>query len=486
MPTTCAIVNCHNRSGRDQKTFYRIPKVICHQGEDTQRKSERRRRLAAINRSDMKTCSDHFLSGKPHLYDETNPDYVPSFNLGYDSVKLPEVSAVRHERLQKRKESIKATEAAMSLLELNASFAFHTGAGVCGPLPETDCVDTNTEISDTEKLKFANIKNLELKDENGNLREENECLKNIVHKMKANMPEDFENDNDKVKYYTGLPSFLTLMLLFNLISPEMSENKNSSLNRFQKLNITLMRLRLNLPITDLSYRFGVSRATVSKTFLETLNMMYRSLQFLVRWPDRDELHETMPMVFRKYFGRGITCIIDCFEIFIDRPSNMTARAQTWSNDKHHNTAKYLIGITPQGAVSFISEGWGGRVSDKHVTANSKFLDNLINGDVILADRGFEIQDLVALVGAKVKYPAFMRGKQQLSATEVEYTRKIANVRIHVERVIGTVRQKFMILGATCPIDYLITKSTDDCPILDEIVFVCCALTNLCPSVVPFD
>jgi len=98
---------------------------------------------------------------------------------------------------------------------------------------------------------------------------------------------------------------------------------------------------------------------------------------------------------------------------------MTARAQTWSNYKHHNTVKYLVGITPQGTISFISNGWGGRVSDKHLTANSKFISKLIHEDLVLADRGFEIQDLVAIAGAEVQYPAFTRGKGQLSATEIE-------------------------------------------------------------------
>lgn len=250
--------------------------------------------------------------------------------------------------------------------------------------------------------------------------------------------------------------------------------------------MTLMRLRLNMPITDLAYRFGVSRSTVSKTFLETLNILFSALKPLVQWPSREELHETMPMVFRKYFRRKITCIIDCFEIFIDRPSNMMARAQTWSSYKHHNTAKYLIAVTPQGTVSFISRGWGGRVSDKHLTANCQFMDKISHGDVILADRGFDIRELVALVGAEVIYPAFRKGKEQLSATEVEETRKIANVRIHVERVIGTVRQKYAFLGGACPIDYVITKPGDDHCYLDKIVHVCCALTNMCPSVVPFD
>ena len=37
---------------------------------------------------------------------------------------------------------------------------------------------------------------------------------------------------------------------------------------------------------------------------------------------------------------------------------------------------------------FISKGWGGHTSDKHITEHSGFLKHLQNGDVILADRGF--------------------------------------------------------------------------------------------------
>ncbi|XP_046558967.1 uncharacterized protein LOC124268010 [Haliotis rubra] len=397
--------------------FYRIPVVIKGQGEATERKSERCRRLwlAAINRADvdektcnkLRVCSDHFISGARNKYDETNPDWVPNKNLGYD-VKSPTKSAIRHERLQNRKQTIKMNEAAISLLELSASVSEPPCAEEVDGVDSTEATDT--ELTDAEMLEFANERISELEFENARLKEQNECLQNIVHKMKANLPEDFEDDNDKVKYYTGLPSFTILMALFNLLAPDMHENGNSSLNKFQKIILTLMRLRLNLPITDLSYRFGVSRTTVSKVFLDTLHLMHDIMGPLVRWPDRDELYETMPMVFRKHFGKQVTCIIDCFEIFIDRPSNLTARAQTWSSYKHHNTAKYLIAITPQGSVSYISKGWGGRTSDKFLTAHSNFLDNLSHGDVILADRGFDIKELVALVGAEVKYPAFMRRK----------------------------------------------------------------------------
>ena len=183
-----------------------------------------------------------------------------------------------------------------------------------------------------------------------------------------------------------------------------------------------------------------------------IDVLYNRLKPLIIWPDRDLHRKTMPMDFRHHCPRCVV-IIDCFEIFIERPTNLLARTQTFSSYKHHNTVKYLIGVTPQGTVSFISEGWGGRVSNKHLTLNSGILKKLLPGDTILADRGFDIQESVGLLCATLKMPAFTKGKCQLRGIEVEQTRHIANVRIHVERVIGNIRQKFSLLSATQPIDF---------------------------------
>ena len=78
-------------------------------------------------------------------------------------------------------------------------------------------------------------------------------------------------------------------------------------------------------------------------------------------------------------------------MFIEHPSNLLARACIWSSYKHHNTIKLLIGITPQGVVSYISDAWGGRVSDKLLTEHCGILNKLLPGDIIvLADRGLKL------------------------------------------------------------------------------------------------
>ena len=65
----------------------------------------------------------------------------------------------------------------------------------------------------------------------------------------------------------------------------------------------------------------------------------------------------MPQCFKFSFGTKTTVIIDCFEMFCVKPTTLLARAQQFSSYKHHNTVKVLLGITPQGCISFVSEAW---------------------------------------------------------------------------------------------------------------------------------
>ena len=83
----------------------------------------------------------------------------------------------------------------------------------------------------------------------------------------------------------------------------------------------------------------------------------------------------MPPLFKELFP-NCRCIIDCSEIFIEIPISFDARAKTFSNYKKHNTVKFLVGITPCGAISFLSKCWGGRASDKTITQESGFFNRI--------------------------------------------------------------------------------------------------------------
>ena len=295
-----------------------------------------------------------------------------------------------------------------------------------------------------------------------------------------------KDDDKATKFYTGLSSWKVFKLILTFLETTCPSGKPIKSDKMQPadcLMLVLMRLRLNLFNEDLAYRFGISLSRTSDIIQRWIDVMFTSLKCLIVWPSKEAVYANMPQVFKELFPHT-RCIIDCSEVFIERPYSYKARAQTFSNYKKHNTVKFLIGITPNGAISFLSQCWDGRATDKFITHHSGFLRKIEHGDVILADRGFDITDDLCIYGAHLEIPSFTRGKKQLSMKEVEHSKKIAKVRIHVERVIGVLKNRYIILQNTLPISLLRHKNDSDYSNIDQILTVCAALINTSNSVVP--
>lgn len=308
-----------------------------------------------------------------------------------------------------------------------------------------------------------------------------EDLTHRVNKQLLNF-ETLQNDNQKCLYFTGL-DFKVLKLVYDKIKPFIPTSSVTILDPFHQYLITLIKLRLNLHFKQLAYQFAISQTTCSSYFNIIISIMYQRFKNFIKWPDRETLKINIPSCFTEVFHDKTTVIIDCFEVFIQKPASYLTQQHSWSNYKHHNTVKFLIGITPQGTISYISKAWGGRTSDKQIVQLSGFLDKISPQDVVLADRGFLIHDYLAVLQAKLVIPAFTKGKKQLVPLEIEETRNIARVRIHVERIIGTIKNKFTIFKGPLPVTML-THINDGVNIIDKIVFISCVLINLCPPIVP--
>lgn len=217
----------------------------------------------------------------------------------------------------------------------------------------------------------------------------------------------------------------------------------------------------------ISSRFGIHPATVSRlcrTYFDLLHQRFRQLSI---WPSKAIIQEHLPACFRLEYP-STRVILDCTELFIETPSHFRVQSETYSSYKSHNTAKGLLGITPNGFVSFVSDLVPGRMSDKEVTENSGLNDMLEENDSVMADRGFLIDEYLAKKKVKLNIPPFMGGKSQLSPREEEETRRIASVRIHVERVIQRVKN-FRILK------YIFANSMAND--LNKIWVICCFLVN---------
>ena len=161
------------------------------------------------------------------------------------------------------------------------------------------------------------------------LQTENEMLKVDTKKW-------FKENDEKVLFYTGLANFQVSQTAFDFLFAVVGENNRAVLSPFQEMVLTLMRLRLNLAINDLSYRFNISRSTTSSVVLKWINVMFVRLRSLIMWPGKEETISTTPVSFRQCFKK-VAVIIDCFEIFINKPTNLKALNATWSQYKHqHN------------------------------------------------------------------------------------------------------------------------------------------------------
>ncbi|XP_046393756.1 uncharacterized protein LOC124161479 [Ischnura elegans] len=334
------------------------------------------------------------------------------------------------------------------------------GAAYASPM-NSKFKEMGTQTENTDEPYLEKIKKLEMEVEF--LRREKEELKATICARRFSVK--CLNDSD-IKFYTSLYSMQLFMWVVKLIYDGLIPIK--SVSKEDQVLITLMKIRLGLLHKDIALRFGISLSTVSRIISRTIPLLASRLKFLIRWPSKDQIQRTLPKCFRKHY-QNCRVIIDCSELFIERPLNLTTRAQTFSSYKQHNTVKFLVGITPYGAVSFISECWGGRISDKELTERSGFYNLLEAGDMVMADRGFTIANEISFHGAQLVIPPFTRGKKQLPGQVIESARRLSSARIHVERTIERIKN-FRILK--CTLTPSLAQASSD------IVCICACLVNL--------
>jgi len=196
--------------------------------------------------------------------------------------------------------------------------------------------------------------------------------------------------------------------------------------------MVLMRLRLGLLYEDLAFRFRLSTTSCGRIVNKWIDFLYQRLSFLVLWPSRDVIDENMPELFRKQF-RNTRVVIDCTEIRTENPSSLQLKSMMYSDYKSHTTWKSLIGISPNGHVTFVSDLYCGSVSDKQITKMSGLVELCEPGDAIMADKGFTIADMTTLQGVHLIIPPFKRKQTKFTRRDVLQTQVIANARIRVER-----------------------------------------------------
>ncbi|XP_068687825.1 uncharacterized protein [Montipora capricornis] len=177
----------------------------------------------------------------------------------------------------------------------------------------------------------------------------------------------------------------------------------------------------------------------------------------------------MPQSFKDKYPKT-RVIIDATEIKCQTPSSLVLHSETFSSYKSHTTFKGLIGISPSGHITFVSQLYAGSISDREITVRSGFLKlPFAVGDIVMADKGFTISDLLEPMGVGLNIPPFVGSRSQQNPSEVIATQEIASERIHVERAINKVKN-FQLFNQVVPLSLAGS--------LNQMWTVCAILTNL--------
>ena len=359
-------------------------------------------------------------------------------------------------------------------------------------------VEPNVEVLSETDILRTEIQELkqkiqELEQHNISLAEENKCLKSHTYSYK-----NVHKNAELFRSATGLEED-SFDILYDFLNPgedccnikfydsskrlsgETKEDKmpksgpKPKLPPCEQFFMYLTWLKNGFTLSHCAWLFNISKATVSRYIITWTNFCYFSLGAIPIWPTRQQVDDVMPESFKRTYSTT-RCIIDCTELFCQRPSSLAIQSSLYSHYKSHATYKGLLGISPSGAITFISQLFDGSISDKEIVRKSGILEKELRnvGDSIMADRGFTIEDDLKPLSVHLNIPSFLGGRDQLSAAEVKESQTIASVRIHVERAIQRVK-KFRIIRNEIPLTLHGS--------VNQIWTVCCLLCNFLPPLI---
>ena len=232
-----------------------------------------------------------------------------------------------------------------------------------------------------------------------------------------------------------------------------------------QLFITLRKLRTNVSLKVLAWEYKVSDTTITNIVVTWLHVLWEILVqgMMNKLPSRQRNAQCLPQAFATF--TNCRAVVDCTEIRCAIPKQFAMQSMTYSHYKHYHTLKGLVAVAPNAVITYVSELYPGSTSDKAIMQHCGIIDQLEVGDMILADKGFLISDILP-TGVSVNIPPFLN-TSQFSREQCILTRNIARARIHVERANARMK-RFKIL------DFIPHSYRD---ISSKIFQVCAALVN---------
>lgn len=269
------------------------------------------------------------------------------------------------------------------------------------------------------------------------------------------------------RFYIGIPK--NCYHLINIIEKQTSIPINHIL-------LCLKKIRLNNSFRELVDEFCMDATYASRIFSKNVPILASVMRPFIVTLDNELIKKNLPMAFRHRFN-NVSCIIDCLEIEVKKPSKAVNQALTWSDYKKANTIKYLVSCTPNGLINFISPGYGGRITDTCLVESCDFVKCLQQGMCVMADRGFKhVEVYLRQMGVVLVRPPSAESDTKFSKAKAKETKQIASLRIHIERVIRRLREYSMLKPHAC-LNLNLVK------VLDDVITIACGLINLQDSLI---
>ena len=291
--------------------------------------------------------------------------------------------------------------------------------------------------------------------------------------------EKFIYDPPGIIFYTGLQTYEVFIFVLATLGNAVYElnylyYRSEQLSVENQLFLTLIKIRQHKTNFELSRLFNISETAVVNIWVTWVNFMAKQWREVNMFPDRDIVRFFSPLGFKAKFP-STRIIIDGTECPVMKPKSPIAQQATFSTYKNRNTIKLLVGATPGGLVNYVSPAYGGSTSDRQICERSNLLTLCDKGDSIMADKGFNVQDLFAPYDVTINIPTFFRKKNRMTGKTVLKDRAISSKRVHIERIIGLAKT-YKILKE--PLNVTETK------LASEITFVCFMLCNFKPCIIP--
>lgn len=188
------------------------------------------------------------------------------------------------------------------------------------------------------------------------------------------------------------------------------------------------------------------------------------------FPTAAEQEKSKPKVMKPF--PKLRIILDGVSVYIETPSNFEMRGNTWSAYKHKHVVLFIVGVSCNGATIFFSDGMEGSTSDKVATMKSALLDRLDEGDLVMTEKGFELEAELQSVGCNIVKPPMRRRDRFFTKEEEKMTRVIAAARIYVEHAMADIKNNGLLRGEIPLTLY---------PILLKLVYIAAYLRNFSPQ-----